>query len=94
MGRRDHGTWAEDDGRTIADMSGLERAPWLIPHRPRKKTTDSPDTDTPAAENRPLPPTVRRAMVADALKAALLIALAFLAGGALLILFLQWIWSH
>ena len=73
-----------DDGRTVADMSGVE-GPSLI--RPRKKDTSVTDGQSPYT------PQERRWAALGALKAALLLALVYLAGLALVIGILLWIWT-
>ena len=83
----------EDDGRTIADMSGIGPAPTLRPHR-RKSDVPAPET----ANDRPweqAPDWTRKEKfwaVLGAMKATLLIACAYLAGLAVLlgVLFLLW----
>lgn len=80
----------DDDGRTIFDMSAVEKPnlfsfnpPYMDEERPRKKGDDEPS----AASDRPwesssdeMPHEMRRAYVWGALKASLLIASAFVAG--------------
>lgn len=80
----------DDDGRTIFDMSAVEKPnlfsfnpPYMDEERPRKKGDDEPQT----ASDRPwesstdeMPHEMRRAYVWGALKASLLIASAFVAG--------------
>ena len=80
----------DDDGRTIFDMSAVEKPnlfsfnpPYMDEERPRKKGDDEPS----AASDRPwessddvMPREMRRAYVWGALKASLLIASAFVAG--------------
>ena len=91
--------YEEDDGRTIADMSGIERQPTFLPHFHRKRS-DFSAPDAPRANDRPwesaageLTREERNAAIRGALKAGILIALAFLAGGALLILAMQVFWG-
>ena len=76
----------DDDGRTVADMSGLER-PSLLGIRQRRreeKPAEGQDLDLDRSE--------RRAMVRGALSAGLLIAVVFALCFALLILLLQLVW--
>lgn len=94
--RRD-GLYAEDDGRTIADMSGVERQPAFLPrlHRRRSDFTESasPRSDRPwESSGVQLTREERNAAIRGALKAALLIAGAYIAGAALLILAMQALW--
>lgn len=68
----------EDDGRTVADMSGLDR-PTLFGHKERasrKKQQESSDGDYVP----PLSRGDRWAFLLGTMKASLLIALAFLGG--------------
>lgn len=44
--------YEEDDGRTIADMSGIERQPTVLPHFHRKRS-DFSAPDAPRANDRP-----------------------------------------
>ena len=97
--RRNERIYEDDDGRTVADMSGLEPQPMLIPRtHKRRNRADFREPDTPEANDRPwdtsgeLNREERNAAVRGALTAGLLIALAFLAGGALLILAMQALW--
>ena len=75
----------EDDGRTIADMSGI------VPQRtflPRRK----PREDAPSGEGLDLTPKEKRWAALGAMKAVLLIAGAYLLGLGILLglLFLLW----
>ena len=72
--------YEEDDGRTIADMSGIERQPTFLPHFHRKRS-DFSAPDAPRANDRPwesaageLTREERNAAIRGALKAGLLIA--------------------
>ena len=90
MKKREKTYFAVDDGRTIADMSGLERTPLLLPHLPhRKRGEETVDT----AHEDEFTPHERRAAIRGAMRAALLIALVFVGAGALLILALQLLWN-
>ena len=91
----------DDDGRTIADMSGLERPRMLLPRLPRQKAAPAP----PEEEDREEPerfweqrkdemaPEDRRVYVLAALRAGLLIGGVFLLGGAVLVLVLLALWT-
>lgn len=75
----------DDDGRTIADMSGVERQPMFLPRLPRRDSPGPTRQEGPAEEERPweetgLSPEERRWYILGALKAAMLIALAFIVG--------------
>lgn len=76
--RRDY---PDDDGRTVADMSGLERRPLLLPRRPKP---GPPPADRPW-EDRRVSRETRRGLIWGALSAALLIALVFILGLGLVI---------
>ena len=88
MKKHEKPIYIEDDGRTIADMSGLERTPLLLPHLPRRKHDEAASTSEDA-----FTPRERRAAIRGAMRAALLIALVFVGAGALLILALQFLWN-
>ena len=78
----------EDDGRTVADMSNVGRQPLLIP-RPRRRrpprAVDIPDRQR-SPEPLDLSREEQRWAVLGAMKAALLIALAFIVGLGIVIL--------
>ena len=77
----------DDDGRTVADMSGLER-PSLLGLSPRRRE----EKPAQAKQDLQLDRSERRAMVRGALSAGLLIAGVFALSFALLILLLQLVW--
>ena len=80
----------DDDGRTIFDMSAVEKPnlfsfnpPYMDEERPRKKGDDEPSaaSDRPwESSNDEMPREMRRAYVWGALKASLLIASALVVG--------------
>lgn len=106
--------WDDDDGRIIADMSGIERPRLLVPRIGGRKSstgqgrTASAERESDSAQwelkeqsakERPwenegeFTPKERRMYVLGALKAALIIALAFIVGlGAAVWLMIQ-IWT-
>ena len=98
--------WDDDDGRIIADMSGIERPRFVVPRAIHNKSSSRQDTDSLQQETgeqkikeRPwengseFTPQERRMYVLGALKAALLIALAFIVGlGAAVWLMIQ-VWT-
>jgi len=95
MARKDF----EDDGRTVADMSGIERPRLFIPRLPKSESCQRQDTQ-PEADDRPwekdrdaLNKDEKRWYVLGALKAALLIGLAFIVGLGILIAVLLGIWN-
>ena len=88
--------YEEDDGRTIADMSGIERQPTFLPHFHRKRS----DFSAPDANDRPwesaageLTREERNAAIHGALKAGLLIAGVYILAAAALIVAMQLLWS-
>ena len=85
--KRQKKTYDDDDGRTIADMSGVERpkAFGLFPSSPKEKT----EVDEKKEE---FPKEARRAYVFSAILASLLIAavFAFFIGLAIFIMTLIW----
>ena len=98
--RRNGRTYEDDDGRTVADMSGIEPQPMLIPRiYKRRDRADFREPDAPDANDRPwdtsgeLNREERNAAIGGALKAGLLIGLTFLVAGALAIIAMQTMWS-
>ena len=82
----------DDDGRTIADMSGVS-APSLFGHLPKRKAAPEQELpDIPSAEPE-ISKEERRWYIRGALKAALLIGFAFIAGLTLVVLLLMAIWG-
>ncbi len=93
---RSRKTYDDDDGRTIVDMSGVER-PSMFGHLPQKKENRA----FSAPEEKPERPwensgynrSERRAAVFGALKAGLLVALAYIVGlGILIAILLYVVW--
>ena len=88
----------EDDGRVIADMSDVGRPGYFIPGNIRKRP-DKSYRGEDAVEKKPwemgemLSPEEKRMYILGALKAALLIAFAFIAGLGLVILLLIMLWT-
>ena len=84
--------YADDDGRTIVDMSGVEDVNRIsfVPRTPETKN-DVADDNAPPPE--PISKEERRLYVFAALKAALLIAAVFLVGIALAIWLLLRLWT-
>ena len=98
--RRNERIYEDDDGRTVADMSGIEPQPMLIPRiYKRRDRADFREPDAPDANDRPwdtsgeLSRKERIAAIGGALKAGLLIGLTFLVAGALAIIAMQTMWS-
>ena len=92
MARRER-VHEEDDGRTIADMSDLARPGMFGFRKPQKPSAapaaapEQPSADEPWREAEPLmTPEERRWYVLGALKAALLIGMAFVVGIGLVVL--------
>ncbi len=86
----------DDDGRTIADMSGVERAPLVLPHFKKKKEAprevpEEDDGSSPSPEIQ-MSGDERRGYIFGALGAALLIGGIFVAAGALAIWLMTVIW--
>ncbi len=83
----------EDDGHTIADMSGIGHAPMLRPHR-RKAAAQTPElsNDRPWEQEAEWTAKEKLWAVLGVLKATLLIAGVYLAGLGVLLaaLFLLW----
>ncbi len=82
-----------DDGRTIADMSAVERPALLLPRLPRKRER-VPEEETQArTPESAYSPQERRWAILGAMRAGLLIALAYAVGLGLVILILLLIWQ-
>ena len=91
--------YEEDDGRTIADMSGIERQPAFLPHFHRRRS-DFSAPEEPRANDRPWESAVgelareeRNAAIRGALKAGLLIEGVYILAAAALIIAMQLLWS-
>ncbi len=94
----------EDDGRTIVDMSGVDRPSLLAFRRPRKKEPEEPELIRDEGEEpgsflwkegqRPFTPEERRIYVLAALKASLFIGAFFIIGLGLAILVMALVWSR
>lgn len=82
--------YPDDDGRSIADMSGVERPRlFSVPVRKKEQKDEEPDASAKPQWVNPassMSKADRRAFIWGALGAALLIALAFIAGLGLVIL--------
>ncbi len=86
-------SYDDDDGRVVADMSGLERQPMLLPRLPKRKKNAAPETEPPAPQpDLQLTDEERRSYIGGALGAALLLGGIFIAAGALVILLLTLLW--
>ena len=80
----------DDDGRTVADMSGVER-PSMFRIRSLKKHGTFAENE--AESNKPqLSSEQRKSYLGGALSAALVVALVFIVAGAILIALLTAIW--
>ena len=89
---RNKRVYEDDDGRTIADMSGVS-GPALF--KPRSTAPDAPMQDAKPDrpwENGGLSRKERLLCVLGAMKATMLIALAYLVGLGLVIALLLWLW--
>ncbi len=94
----------DDDGRTIADMSGVEHPSLLgslvgarmsdAIKRPGRSAQESPSRKDRPWEDTGLSREERRWYLLGALKAALLIAVVFIAGLGLFIALLLLLWNH
>ena len=90
--------YEDDDGRTIADMSGVSRPHLMDNHpvpaarEPAGEEDGSPRADRPWESNNELTPAERAAVVLGALKAALLIGLAFIVGLGAVVLLMVLLW--
>ena len=97
MGKKD---LYEDDGRTIADMSDVERTPLLLPNigrirkvRAERKGVDTNEKDPETPRFEPsMDKKERKAYLGGAVSASLLIALIYLGAFAILVVLLLLIW--
>ena len=85
-------TYEDDDGRTIADMSDVSR-PSLMGRRPPEVPGEAQNSSTQNRTEDIIPPEDRKWYVLGALKAALLIALAFIVGLGVVIFALLKLWG-
>lgn len=91
MTMRKKRVYDDDDGRTIADMSGVQRQPLFLPRLPEGARRTAARPAPPEENARPWEETglskkERLWYLLGALKAALLIALAFIGGLGLIVL--------
>ncbi|MBE5038579.1 hypothetical protein INF35_12345 [Subdoligranulum sp. DSM 109015] len=87
----------EDDGRTIADMSGVEMPSLFLPRKPRQPGQDNTPRETsgqdrPWEEQEELTAGQKFWVILGALKAALLIGSVYLVGLGLIILLMVLFW--
>ena len=88
-------SYEDDDGRTIVDMSQVDRPAMLgfrRDLRPEQRPRERKES-RPWEEEAPISHKERRMYALGALKAALLIGLAYLAGLALIIFLLIQLWN-
>ncbi len=80
-------SYDDDDGRTVADMSGIERQPMIVPDLSRLKRDKGGDAENPDTEPKDvsLDKEQRRAFIGGAMTAAIAVGGIFVAAGALLI---------
>ena len=82
----------EDDGRTVADMSGVGGPSLFLPRALKKQT--GPDAEKAQSPQEPLlQGDERRWAILGAVKAALMIGFVFAAGLGLVILLMVLIWT-
>ena len=69
----------DDDGRTIADMSGIERQPLIIPRfkKKQKPAGEEASSQRPEWENSEMNKEQKRAVIGGTLGAALLVLVIF-----------------
>lgn len=101
MGRKR--VYDDDDGRTIADMSGLERPRLILPRHwdnvPKPAAAQPPEPEQEESPVRPweqqdeMSPEDRHVYILAALRAGLLIGGIYIAGAVLLILAMLALWS-
>jgi hypothetical protein len=91
-------TYEDDDGRTIVDMSGIGAPSLFVPKRAKKENRrhsepEQLEPDRPW-EDHSMSREERRWYVLGALKASLLIALAFIVGLGLVIALMLLFWAN
>lgn len=85
--------YEDDDGRTIADMSGISHPATFVPRRERPQGQEK-ENDFPVKEHEePFTREERRMYVFAALKASLLIAAAFIVGLGAVVLIMVLVWG-
>ena len=87
MGRRKE--YPDDDGRTIADMSDVQRQPMFIPRIPKKAEENAPERK----DDLYLTKKEKASYIFGTLKSALLIGAVFAAAFALLIILMLVVWE-
>ncbi len=92
MARRNK-VYDDDDGRTIADMSEVSGPSMFVPRKSGRKKPPMEQEESRGSEQE-WDPKDRRIYVFGALRAALLIALVYAVGFALIIGLLLLIWKH
>ena len=88
-------SYDDDDGRVVADMSGLERQPMVLPRLPKRKKENAAATPDDAGAQQPelqLTAEERRSYMAGAVGAGMLIAGIFIAAAAIIITLLLLLW--
>ena len=84
----------EDDGRTIADMSGIERQPMIIPkfsHLKKNKNSEAQEADDKPWEDNSFNKKERKSFIFGALGATVLVSAIFALAFALVILLFMFI---
>lgn len=92
MARRNK-VYDDDDGRTIADMSDVSGPSMFLPRKSGRKKPMMEQEESSGSQQE-WDPKDRRIYVFGALRAALLIALVYAVGFALIIGLLLLIWKH
>jgi hypothetical protein len=85
-------TYDDDDGRTIADMSGVQRDSMFLPRSLKQHGTFAEKEEEEEATEPQYTNEQRRTAVGGALTAAMLIAGVFIGAGAIVIAILTLIW--
>ena len=89
---REKKRYPDDDGRTVADMSGIGRQPLLLPRFKKRGDRDPDQTEGAQQPDVPLSKEERRSYLFGALGAALLIAAVFVVVFAVAIIILLQFW--
>ena len=87
---RERKQYPDDDGRTVADMSGIERQPLIIPRFKKRRSASTEEENQPEIQ---LTKQERASYAFGALSASLLIAAVFVVVFAVVIFLLVMFWK-
>ena len=85
--------YEDDDGHTIADMSGISRPSAFVPRKEASQRKEREDSFLFEKNEEPFTREERRVYILAALKASLLIAAAFIVGLGAVVLIMVLVWG-